>query len=96
MHLEVDWIAGPWPGQSVIAPHPRGGDWLEDESRSWREMGLDVMSAAVLLIAAGENPEAVWEHIGPSRGRPVPDTDEQCAWAKSFDSIILHGIGNTV
>lgn len=171
MKTEVYWIAGPWPGQFAIAPRPRGGDWLEDEIRSWREMGLDMVVSlltpgeikeleldqeerwcqehgiefcsfpipdrdvpdsreavvtlikeldlalgagkrvavhcrqgigrsglitAALLIAAGEDPEAVWEHIEKSRRRPVPDTDEQCVWVKSFGSIILNGIRKTV
>lgn len=43
MKTEVYWIAGPWPGRLAIVPRPRGGDWLEDEVRSWRDTGLDVV-----------------------------------------------------
>ena len=43
MQTEVYWIAGPWPGRLAIVPRPRGGDWLEDEVRSWRDAGLDVV-----------------------------------------------------
>lgn len=40
MGANVYWIEGPWPGRLAIVPRPRGGDWLEDEVRSWRESGL--------------------------------------------------------
>ena len=37
------WINGPWPGRLAIIPRPRGGEWLEDEVRAWRQVGLDVV-----------------------------------------------------
>ena len=37
------WIDGPWPGRLAIIPRPRGGEWLEDEVRTWRQVGLDVV-----------------------------------------------------
>ena len=37
------WLPGPWPGHLAIIPRPRGGDWLEDEVRSWRDLGLNVV-----------------------------------------------------
>ena len=51
MKTDVYWIAGPWSGQLAIAPRPRGGDWLEDEIRSWREIGLDMV---VSLLTSSE------------------------------------------
>jgi protein-tyrosine phosphatase len=33
-------------------PRPRGGDWLEDESRAWRRSGIDV------VVSLLENEEA--------------------------------------
>jgi protein-tyrosine phosphatase len=36
-------IDGPWPGTLAISPRPRGGDWLEDEVKSWRNAGFDVI-----------------------------------------------------
>lgn len=36
-------ILGPWRGQLAILPRPRGGDWLEDDVRSWRETEVDVI-----------------------------------------------------
>lgn len=43
MGADVYWIEGPWSGRLAIVPRPRGGDWLEDEVRSWRDQGLDEM-----------------------------------------------------
>lgn len=43
MRTEPYWIEGPWPGRLAVLPRPRGGDWLEDEVCSWRELGIDVV-----------------------------------------------------
>ncbi|MBI5395249.1 MAG: dual specificity protein phosphatase family protein [Verrucomicrobia bacterium] len=43
MRTTLYWIDGPWQGRLAIAPRPRGGDWLEDEVRAWREAGLEVV-----------------------------------------------------
>ena len=37
------WIDGSWPGKLAIVARPRGGDWLEDEVRSWARPGLQVI-----------------------------------------------------
>ena len=59
-------------------------------------IGRSGLITAALLIASGDDPETVWEQIEQSRGRPVPDTDEQRAWVKSFSPIILNEIRKTV
>ena len=43
MEVTIHSINGPWKGRLAIIPRPRGGDWLEDEVRAWREAGLDVV-----------------------------------------------------
>src|SRR5262245_50122561 len=43
MRTTLYWIPVPWPGRLAIMPRPRGGDWLEDEVRSWRMAGVDVV-----------------------------------------------------
>jgi protein-tyrosine phosphatase len=40
---DLYWIPGPWRGQLAVAARPRGADWLEDEVKSWRRAGLDVV-----------------------------------------------------
>ena len=44
-------IQGPWRGQLAIVPRPRGGEWLEDEVRAWKDEGFDVV---VSLLTADE------------------------------------------
>jgi protein-tyrosine phosphatase len=51
MKTELFWIEGPWPGRLAILPRPRGGDWLEDEVRSWRQAGV---GAVVSLLTSEE------------------------------------------
>lgn len=51
MTPQLFWIAGPWPGRLAIATRPRGGEWLEDEVRGWRDAGVDV---AVSLLSGQE------------------------------------------
>jgi protein-tyrosine phosphatase len=43
MQTEFYWIDAPWPGRLAISSRPRGGDWLEDEVRSWQQSGLDTV-----------------------------------------------------
>jgi protein-tyrosine phosphatase len=37
------WIEGPWPGRLAIVPRPRGGDWLDDEARAWKNGNVDLV-----------------------------------------------------
>jgi protein-tyrosine phosphatase len=45
------WVEGPWLGRMAISPRPRGGDWLDDEMKGWRQAGIDVV---VSLLESGE------------------------------------------
>jgi protein-tyrosine phosphatase len=45
MTAELFWIDGPWPGRLAIALRPRGGDWLDDEIRAWREAGINTVAS---------------------------------------------------
>jgi hypothetical protein len=47
MLTELFWIDGPWTGRLAISPLPRGGDWLEDEIRAWRDAGVEVVVSLV-------------------------------------------------
>jgi protein-tyrosine phosphatase len=43
MSPNLFWIPGPWRGRLAIAARPRGGDWLEDETKGWQRANLDVI-----------------------------------------------------
>jgi protein-tyrosine phosphatase len=51
---EVYWVPGPWRGRLGIVPRPRGGDWLQDEVKSWRDAGLDVVTSLLAVDEAAE------------------------------------------
>ena len=54
MGAKVFWITGPWRGRLGIVPRPLGDEWLDDETRAWREAGIDVI---VSLLEPGEEAE---------------------------------------
>jgi protein-tyrosine phosphatase len=60
---QVYWIDGPWPGRLAILARPRGGDWLEDEVRSWKKSGLNVV---VSLLMPEESLEFDLQNEGSS------------------------------
>jgi len=56
-------ITGPWLGCLAIVPRPRGGDWLEDEVKSQRSEGVDVLVSTLTGEEAAEwelGREAEW------------------------------------
>ena len=58
MGTKVYWIAGPWQGRLGIVPRPRGADWLDDETRAWRDVGIDmVVSLLEPAEEAGARPD---------------------------------------
>lgn len=72
------WVAGSWRGRLGIVPRPRGGDWLRDETRAWREAGINVV---VSLLESEEAAELVLEDEAAAaaasgvefRSFPLPD-----------------------
>jgi protein-tyrosine phosphatase len=51
MRAEIYWIGGIGPHRIATMPRPRSGDWLEDEVRSLKSEGVDVL---VSLLTTGE------------------------------------------
>ena len=45
VRVKIYWIDGVEPGRLGIMPRPRGGDWLEDEIRSLKSSGVDVVAS---------------------------------------------------
>jgi len=56
-------IAGPWAGQLAIVLRPRGGDWLDAETRAWRAAGIDLV---VSLLEPSEETEFALDNEGAS------------------------------
>jgi predicted protein tyrosine phosphatase len=54
MSTEVYRIDGPWPGSLAISARPRGGDWLEDEVKGWRQAGFDIIVSLLTPDEADE------------------------------------------
>lgn len=51
MTPDTFWIPGPWRGRLAIVTRPRGSDWLDDDLKSWRQAGFDIV---VSLLEAAE------------------------------------------
>ena len=95
MRAQLFWIGGPPGMRLAILARPRGGDWLTDESRSWREQGVDVVVSLLtfrrdrrssdLAEEAGACTAAGTELIAvpvPDRGVPESRADFADAVAK--------------
>ena len=71
-------VPGPWNGRLAIMARPRGGDWLEDEARSWRRDGIDMVVS--LLEEEEETQLSLLEEGNAARSSdvqfisfPIPD-----------------------
>jgi protein-tyrosine phosphatase len=78
MKTDVYWVPGPWRGRLGIVPRPRGGDWLRDEVRSWRDAGLEVVASLLTSEEAAElgleQEKALTHKEGLEfRSFPIPD-----------------------
>lgn len=76
--MKVFWVPGPWRGKLGILRRPRGGDWLRDETKAWREVRIDVV---VSLLEPGEQVQLALEGEAAAatasgvefRPFPIPD-----------------------
>ena len=96
MGAKVFWITGPWRGRLGIVPRPRGAEWLDDETRAWREAGIDVV---VSLLEPDEDAEFALTGESASsaasglefRSFPIPDRgvpDSREVAAQLVDRIV--------
>ena len=60
--IEIYWIRTSGPGRLAVMPRPRGGDWLEDELRSLRNGGVDIL---VSMLTREEETDLEIEEEGP-------------------------------
>ena len=51
MSTTLHWMDGPWPGRLALSSRPRGGDWLDDEIKHWKDAGI---SAVLSLLTKDE------------------------------------------
>ena len=78
MPAKVFWVDGPWRGKLGILPRPRGGDWLRDDTRAWREAGITMV---ISLLEPQEEAQLALEDEGAAaaasgvefRPFPIPD-----------------------
>lgn len=54
MQAEIYWIGEVPRGRLAVLPRPRGGDWLEDETCSLRESGVDVLVSLLIREEVAE------------------------------------------
>jgi protein-tyrosine phosphatase len=80
MRAQLYWLPAQWAGKLALAARPRGGDWLEDEIRSWRASSVDTVVSLLtpeeetelsLLAEAANVRTAGMEFIS----FPIPDRD---------------------
>ena len=78
MEAKVFWRTGLWQGRLGIVPRPRGGEWLDAETRAWRNAGIDVIvlllepAEEVELALAGESASSAASGL-EFRSFPIPD-----------------------
>ena len=102
MSPQLYWIDGPWPGELAIASRPRGGEWLEDEVRSWRQSGLDVVVSLLTPEEVADfdlGREEEWCRLHsvqffsfPIPDRGVPESRQAClALVQQLDQGLAEG-----
>src|SRR4051794_38169053 len=95
MRSDLYWIDTPRPGHLAIMPRPRGGDWLEDEVRGWRQAGIDVV---VSLLTSEEATElAIVEEAQLCQAAGIeflsfPVVDRGVPASRSAASALLHSL----
>jgi hypothetical protein len=52
--MSIFHVKGPWAGRLAIVSRPRGGDWIDDEVRAWKDERLN---AVVSLLTEEEQVE---------------------------------------
>jgi protein-tyrosine phosphatase len=78
MRVEIYWVDRPGPGRVAIMPRPSGGDGLEDEIRSLREEGVEVLVSLLEPHEVEEQELARESELATAAGieflsHPIPD-----------------------
>jgi protein-tyrosine phosphatase len=48
MNTKLFWIDGNWAGRVAISSRARGGDWLDDEVKTWRQSGVHIVVSLLM------------------------------------------------
>ena len=107
MRAEIFWIDGVRGGRLAVLPRPRGGDWLEDEVRSLRAAGVDVLVSLlthdeVAELDLGDEAKccaaAGIEFVSlPTEDRGVPDSAaDTLALVRRLASLVAQGEGMAI
>jgi protein-tyrosine phosphatase len=102
MKVDIYWITDTPAPPLGIMPRPRGGGWLEDEIRSLRKQGMDVLVSLLTATEVEEldlaDEEASCRTLGlhflsfPILDRSVPDsTPAALEFARSLSQLRLDG-----
>jgi protein-tyrosine phosphatase len=102
--VKIYWVDGVESGRLGIMPRPRGGEWLEDEIRSLKESGVDVVASLLEseevaeLDSAGECPACEARDISylsfPIRDFGVPRSKQEAlSFAGSLRDVLREGKG---
>jgi protein-tyrosine phosphatase len=104
VRTRLTWIEGGWPGRIAVSGRPRGGEWLEDEIRSWKQSGvqaivslltpeevatLDLQDESVLC---GKHGLDFYSLAVPDRGTPAAPKDASAIVSK-IENLLRRGRG---
>jgi len=78
MLAEIFWVTTIGSARLATMPKPRGGDWLEDEIRSLREQGVDVLVSTltdeeIVEVALADEPLYCMNNLIEFLRFPIPD-----------------------
>ena len=105
VQVKIHWIDGLDFGRLGIMPRPRGGDWLEDEIRSLKMSGVDVLVSLLERAEIAELDIAEEEALCEANGIlyisfPIPDRNVPPSKADALNfARLLAGLlreGNSV
>ncbi|MCC6589746.1 MAG: dual specificity protein phosphatase family protein [Bryobacterales bacterium] len=89
---DLFWIPGPWRGRLAIAARPRGGDWLDDETRAWRRAGIHLVVSLLELgeiaqLGLGDERQAAENQGIGFISFPIPDRGVPASTAAAISAI---------
>lgn len=104
MRTRLTWIEGDWPGRIAVSGRPRGGEWLEDEIKYWKQSGVEAIVSLltpeeVKTLELQDEPLLCAKHglnfyslAVPDRGTPAAAKDASHIVAK-IEDLLRRGHG---